>query len=232
MEAEVGPTPRDTILRDGTASLVRFVSEAPSRGLPVLLVPSMINRWYVMDLRRGVSLAASLVDEGLDTWLLDWGVPEDEDRYRTWDEGVERIARMVRRVKRETGADKVVLLGYCMGATISSVYAALHPDELAGFINLAGPIDFSHAGLLGELVDRAHFDPEALTRSGNLPATMMQSGFVALRPTGQVSKWIALMDRHDDPEFKDAFAALETWSGDNIPFPGETYVTYIRDLYQ
>lgn len=235
--ASIAPTPRDTVLTDGTAQLYRFRAtderaEPAEPGLPVLLVPSMINRWYVMDLRPGVSLAASLVDAGLDTWLLDWGVPRDEDRYRTWGDGVARIARMVRRVKRETGAEKVLLVGYCMGATLSSVYAALHPDELAGFVNLAGPIDFRHAGFLGRLVDRAHFDPEALTAAGNLPAEMMQSGFVTLRPTGQISKWIALADRGLDADFRDAFSALEEWSNDNIPFPGESYVTYIRELYQ
>lgn len=235
--ARVAPTPRDTILADGTARLLRFRRAAPGDGPaaaapPVLLVPSMINRWYVMDLRPGVSLAASLVERGLDTWLLDWGAPEDEDRYRTWDDGVARLARMVRRVKRETGAPRVVMLGYCMGATVASVYAALHPDELAAFINLAGPIDFSHAGFLGALVDRAHFDPEAVTAAGNLPAEMMQAGFVALRPTGQLAKWVSLLDRGLDPELQAAFGALETWAADNVPFPGACYVTYIRELYQ
>ncbi|MCA9608759.1 MAG: alpha/beta fold hydrolase [Myxococcales bacterium] len=232
-ESLIAPTPRDTILVDGTARLLRFRSAGidPTR-YPVLCVPSMINRWYVMDLREGVSLCAALVEGGLDTWLLDWGIPEDEDRYRTWDDGVDRIARMVRRVKRETGADKVILLGYCMGATMSSVYAALHQDELAGFINLAGPIDFEHAGFLGELVDEKHFDPKAMTAAGNLPAEMMQSGFVTIAPMGQISKWVALADKGLDPKFRVAFDALEQWSGDNIPFPGACYVTYIEELYQ
>lgn len=234
----IAPTPRDTILADGTASLYRFRDPGTPRpdaepvGTPVLLVPSMINRWYVMDLRPGVSLAASLVDAGFDTWLLDWGVPNDEDRFRTWDDGVARIARMVRRVQRETGAEKISLVGYCMGATISSAYAALHPEDLAAFINLAGPIDFSHAGLLGELVDRRSFDPEAMTAAGNLPAAMMQSGFVALRPTQQISKWVTFADRALDPSFRASFDALEAWANDNVPFPGASYVTYIRELYQ
>ena len=235
--AVIAPTPKDTVLVDGTAQLYRFRSPARSTkacggAAPVLLVPSMINRWYVMDLRPGVSVAGSLVERGFDTWLLDWGVPEDEDRYRTWSDGVARIARMVRRVKRETGAPRVVLFGYCMGATISSVYASLFPEELAGFINLAGPIDFEHAGFLGALVDRKHFDPEALTAAGNLPAEMMQSGFSTLRATGPLGKWVSLMDRGLDPAFMEAYDALETWSSDNIPFPGACYVTYIRDLYQ
>jgi polyhydroxyalkanoate synthase len=233
----IAPTPKDTILVDGTAQLYRFRRDIPAEqgaaaGVPVLLVPSMINRWYVLDLREGVSLADSLVKAGLDTWLLDWGTPNDEDRYRTWDDGVRRIARMVRRVRRETGASKVVLVGYCMGATISTVYAALHPEELAGFVNLAGPIDFRHAGLLGDLVHRDVFDPEAMTAAGNLPAPMMQSGFTTLRPTQQIAKWVSLADRGLDPSFRQAFDALETWANDNIPFPGQSYVTYIRELYQ
>lgn len=229
----IAPTPKDTVLVDGTARLYRFRrGAAEPGGAPVLLVPSMINRWYVLDLREGVSLADSLVRAGLDTWLLDWGVPNDEDRYRSWDDGVRRIARMVRRVERETGAERVTLVGYCMGATISTVYAALHPGELAGFVNLAGPVDFAHAGLLGELVHRDVFDPEAMTAAGNLPATMMQSGFVTLRPTQQIAKWVALADRGLDPSFRAAFDALETWANDNVPFPGASYVTYIRELYQ
>jgi polyhydroxyalkanoate synthase len=227
----IAPTPKDTVLVDGTASLYRFrASSAESVGV-VLLVPSMINRWYVMDLRPRVSLAAALVGAGLDTWLLDWGVPNDEDRYRTWDDGVTRIARMVRRVRRETGRTPG-LVGYCMGATISSVYAALHPETIAAFVNLAGPIDFSHAGLLGELVDPRFFDARAMTAAGNLPASMMQSGFSALRPTQQASKAFTLFDRGHDPSFREGFDALEAWANDNVPFPGAAYVTYIEELYQ
>lgn len=227
----IAPTPKDTILRDGTASLYRFRTQRAESVGAVLLVPSMINRWYVMDLRPGVSLAAALVEAGLDTWLLDWGVPNDEDRYRTWDDGVERLARMVRRVKRETGR-AIGLVGYCMGATLSSVYAALHPEGLASFVNLAGPIDFSHAGVLRELVDRRFFDPRAMTAAGNLPAAMMQSGFFALRPTQHLSKMVSVLDRGHEPSFRDGYEALETWANDNVPFPGDSYVTYIEELYQ
>ncbi|MGM0557667.1 MAG: class III poly(R)-hydroxyalkanoic acid synthase subunit PhaC, partial [Myxococcota bacterium] len=74
VEEIIAPTPKDTVLRDGTAQLYHFrPSPAAERreGKPVLLVPSMINRWYVLDLRDGASVCKSLVDRGLDTWLLD-----------------------------------------------------------------------------------------------------------------------------------------------------------------
>ena len=45
------------------------------------------------------------------------------------------LARMVRRVRRETGASRVGLLGYCMGGTLSAIYTAQHPDEIAALVN-------------------------------------------------------------------------------------------------
>ena len=76
---ELAPTPRDTLFREGTAALYRFRSAEgaaprPNRA-PLLLVPSLINRWYVLDLRPGASLARALVDAGFDVYCLDWGVP-------------------------------------------------------------------------------------------------------------------------------------------------------------
>jgi len=244
---ELAPTPKDTLFRDGTAALYRFrrpgvetgspegvprTPPAAGSGLPLLLVPSMINRWYVLDLRRGASMADALVRAGIDTFCLDWGVPEDEDRYLTWDDVIARLSRMVRRVRRETGAPKVGVLGYCMGATLASVYSALEPESVAALVNLAGPVDFSRAGFLGDMVDARYFDADAIAAAGNMSPEMMQAGFVALRPTAQIAKWVGFLDRCHDPRARESFEALEAWAGDNVPFPGAAYATYIGDLYQ
>ena len=60
----------------------------------------------------------------------------------------------------------------------------------------------------------------------------MQSGFVALRPTAQLGKWLSLFDRLSDPERLEAFRTLEEWASDNVPFPAAAYVRYIVELYQ
>lgn len=231
---ELAATPRDTVLTDGCASLYRFRAAGAARAapMPLLLVPSMINRWYVLDLRKGFSFAEALNAAGIDTWCLDWGIARDEDRYFTWNDVIARLARMVRRVKRETGAPKVGLLGYCMGATLASIYTALEPDSVAALVNLAGPIDFSHAGFLGHMVDARWFDPSAIVAAGNVAPTQMQSGFSAMRPTLSVSKIVGQIDRYGQPGARESFHALETWGNDNIPFPGAAYETYIRELYQ
>ena len=232
---QLAPTPKDVVHREGSARLYRFrrPEGAPAEGgVPLLLVPSLINRWYVLDLRKGASLAAALTQAGIDTFCLDWGVSEDEDRYLTWEDVLARLARAIRVVRRRTGAKQVSLLGYCMGATLAGIQAALEPEGLSGLVNLLGPFDFSKGGLLRTLVDESFFDAAVVAEAGNVSASQMQQGFSMLRPTAPLAKFMGFLDRGSDPAFREGFEALEAWAGDNVPFPAAAYVTYIQELYQ
>lgn len=232
----LAPTPRDVLAREGTARLYRFVADGARgdrpRRAPLLLVPSLINRWYVLDLRPGASLVAALVGAGLDVYCLDWGAPEDEDRYLGWDEVLARLGRMVRRTMADAAADRLGVLGYCMGGTLAAIHAALHPGQVAALANLAGPIDFARGGALTHMVDPRWFDADAIARAGNVAPEQMQSGFTALRPTLELSKLVAWPDLAADPAAQTSYRALEAWAADNIAFPAAAYRTYIRDLYQ
>lgn len=198
---------------------------------PLLVVPSLINRWYILDLLSGSSVVEALAEK-FDTFLLDWGVPEDEDRYLTWDHVLRRLKRAVRRVSRATGSSRVSILGYCMGGTLSSIYTALFPETVSALVNLAGPIDFSKGGRLQHMVDPRWFDVGAIAAAGNLRATQMQSGFTALRPMLTISKWVSYPEIAFDPKSREMFFAMEKWASDNTPFPAAAYRTYIHDLYQ
>jgi polyhydroxyalkanoate synthase len=231
-------TPRDELPLPGGARLLRFraapgASSSPaSPAPPILLVPSLINRWYVLDLRPGASLVEALVGAGFDVWLLDWGIPEAEDRYLDWDAVLRRLGRAVRRVLREAGRPRLSLLGYCMGGTLTAIHAAQHPDALDALVTLAAPIDFAEGGMLRRMVDPRWFDAGAIADAGNVAPSQMQAGFVALRPTLEAAKLAQLPELAIDPEARDAFLALEAWAGDNIPFPAEAYRRYIGELYQ
>jgi polyhydroxyalkanoate synthase len=238
------PTPRDTLYRDGRGSVFRFRQPASTgweddgvdrltSHVPVLLVPSMLHQWYVLDLCEGGSVAAALSNgTPWDTYCFDWGVPEDEDRYVEWDDIVARLDRAVRFVKRCTGSEQVALVGYSMGATLAAIYAALRPESVAALVNIAGPIDFSKSGKLGAMIDARWFDAQAMASAGNISALQMQSGFLALRPNHAISSWVRAMDELHDVDARAATAALEAWANDTIPFPAAAYVTYIQELYQ
>lgn len=238
---KLAPTPRDVVLREGSAMLYRFraaggagagAASPDAVGPVVLLVPSVINRWYVLDLRSGGSVVEALVEGGLTVYCLDWGEPGDEDRYLEWDDLVAKIHRAVRHVVRATGANEIGLLGYCMGGTLAAIAASLEPSRIGAFVNLAGPIDFSETGMLGHWVQPRWFDVDAIASAGNVSPQQMQSGFLALRPTAPLAKWWGLFDRLGDTEKREAFEALETWASDNIAFPAAAYVRYIKELYQ
>jgi polyhydroxyalkanoate synthase len=226
----LAPTPRHTLYTEGTASLLHF--SPAGKGVPIVLIPSLINRWYVLDLRTGASLVEALTAAGRDTWLLDWGVPEPEDRHLSWADLLARLDRAIRRVMRETGAPKVAVLGYCMGGTLAAIDAALHPARTAALIDLCGPIDFAAGGALRHMVDPRWFDAGAVADAGNVSPGQMQAGFLALRPTVDLSKLVSMPDLAGDDRAQTAFWALDAWASDNIPFPGEAYRTYITELYQ
>lgn len=226
-------TPRDELPLPGGARLLHFRAPgAAAAGSPILLVPSLINRWYILDLRPGTSLVEALVGAGIDTWLLDWGTPEPEDRYLDWDAVLRRLGRAVRRVLRETGHAKLALLGYSMGGTLAAIHAAQHPEALAALITLAAPIDFSEGGMLHRMVDPRWFDADAIADAGNVAPSQMLAGLTALRPTLAAAKLARLPDLAADPRARDAFLAREAWLGDPIPFPAAAYRRYIRELYQ
>jgi len=128
----VGATPHSVVWTENKWRLLRFSparrSESgelhsgpaqPKFATPILMVPSLINRWYVLDLGGGRSLIEWLVAQGHEVFCIDWGTPTDEDRFLTWDDIAGRyIGRAVRIAGRYGRSGDVHLLGWCLGRTL------------------------------------------------------------------------------------------------------------------
>jgi len=233
---EVGATPANVVHRENKLSLLRYVArpEGLAFKTPIVLVPSLINRHYVLDLMQGKSLVEWLVARGHDVYCIDWGTPDDEDRFVTFDDIADRyIARALRVACTTSGAERAHVLGYCLGGTLALIHAAVRPERVASLTLLATPVEFHDDGLLSKWTRAKGFDVGALVDGlGNVPAGLMQSSFKLLRPTADAAKAVGVLDRAWDDEFLDGFFALETWGGDNVRFPGACYRTYIEELYQ
>ncbi|MBX3268682.1 MAG: alpha/beta fold hydrolase [Sandaracinaceae bacterium] len=230
----VGTTPADVVHRENKWRLLRYRSERVRYRTPILLVPSLINRHYVLDLLPGKSFAEHLVAQGFDVFCIDWGTPADEDRYLTFDDVCGRtLARAVRAASRHGARGTCHVLGYCMGGTLAAIHAARFPDRLASLLVLAAPVEFDDEGLLSAWTRSDGFDVDALVDGlGNVPWPLLQASFHMLRPTLNLAKAVTLADRAWDDRFLDGFFALETWGNDNVDFPGECYRTWIRDVYR
>lgn len=233
---EVGLTPADVVHTENKWRLLRYRPGRAGRrfATPVLLVPSLINRHYVLDLRPGRSLVEYLVEAGHDVFMIDWGTPGDEDRYLELDDiCLGYIGRALRVATRCAGQPQAHLLGYCLGGTLAVIHTALRPRRVASLLALAAPIDFHDGGLLSTWSRTRSFDVNALVEgTGNVPWMLMQAAFRMLRPTLPLSKAVSAVDRAWDDEFLDGFFAIERWGNDNVSFPGAAYRRWIDDLYR
>jgi polyhydroxyalkanoate synthase len=232
----VGATPADVVFQENKWKLLRYVPRPQGLAYktPLLLIPSLINKHYVLDLMPGKSFAEWFVAQGHDVWCIDWGTPGDEDRYVTFDDVVDGIiGRAMNQVAKRAGVTKTHVLGYCMGGTLAAAHAAVHPERLQSFIALAAPVGFDDGGLLSKWTRSTSFDVETMVDAcGIVPWQLMQSAFHMLRPTLGLSKAVMLLDRAWNDEFLDGYLALETWGNDNVSLPGEFYKTYVKDLYR
>jgi polyhydroxyalkanoate synthase len=232
----VGTTPADVVHSENKWRLLRYRPrpEGVKYDTPVLLVPSLINRHYVMDLLPGKSMAEDLVKAGHDVYVIDWGTPGPEDRYLTFDDICDRyLGRAIRHVARAGKRGKAHVLGYCLGGTLATIHAAVHKEHIASLLLLAAPVSFTDDGLLARWTQSPSFKVGDIVEAfGNVPWQLMQGAFHLLRPTLGLAKVVALIDRAANDEFLDGFLALETWGNDNISFPGKCYERYIEELYR
>ena len=230
-------TPHDVVWTENKWRLLRFHAAdraAPRYATPILLVPSLINRWYVLDLGPQRSLIGWLVAQGHDVFCIDWGTPGAEDRFLTWDDIAGRyVGRALRVAARLGRSGDAHVLGYCLGGTLAVSYVAAFPERVASLVALAAPIDFAHAGLMATWTQTPTFDVAALIDAfGNVPWRLLQASFHMLRPTLGAQKIIGLLDRAWDDEFLEGFLATEAWGSDNVSFPGACYARYITELYR
>lgn len=236
MRPTVGATAADVVHRENKWTLLRYRprAEGVKYKTPLLLVPSIINRHYVLDLQPGKSFVEYFVAQGFDVYLLHWGTPGPEDRYLTFDEICDAyLGRALRHVSRTSERDKAHVLGYCVGGTFTAIHAAVRPEHFASLTVLAAPVRFRDEGMLSTWAGNAAFEPGALVEAfGNAPWPLLQTTFQMLKPTLSLSKWVGLFDRAWDDEFVDSFFALETWINDNVSLPGEAFRRFIDEMYR
>jgi polyhydroxyalkanoate synthase subunit PhaC len=236
-EPEVGPTPKELVWTRNKTKLYRYISDSPKKHkIPLLLVYALINKPYVLDLTKGGSLVEYLVNRGFDVYLLDWGEPGYEDRNMKLDDYImDYIPRAVRKVLKRSNVDEVSILGYCMGGTMTSIFAALHPElPIRNLIFMTSPFDFENTGSYGAMLDERYFNIDKVVDTlGVIPPEMIDFGNKMINPIAtNYGPFISLYERADNENFIKSFKLLQKWLNDGIQFPGEAYRQWIRDFYQ
>lgn len=240
-DAKIAQTPKRLIWTLNKVRLYRYVPSVPAHQrhrTPLLLVFAIMNRPHVLDLRPGHSFVEYMTSRGYDVYLLDWGAPGPEDKDLKFDDYVlEYLPRVIRKVKSVSGSARFDMLGWCLGALISTLYAALRPDDgLRNLILLTAPLDFSDKTAGGFAVWSSHeaFNADRIVDTfGNVPGELIDYGAKSLKPVENfIGTYLNLWERIDDPRVVEAWHAMNTWVRDIIPMAGAAYRQLINEFYK
>jgi polyhydroxyalkanoate synthase subunit PhaC len=230
---KLGTTPRDVVWKRDKAELWRYRGGPVRCEQPLLIVTSLVSRSYILDLLPGSSTVEYLRRQGFDVFMVDWGVPDHLDADNTLETYVdEYLPLAVEAVLRETGAEELTMVGYCLGGVLATLYVNAHEDaRVRNLILLATPVDFDAMGPMVAALKEGRFEPDDLIdETGNVPADVLYSGFFMMAPTTVVAQNATLLENLWNDEFVRGFQAVSQWTRDQIPFPGAAFRQVVEDL--
>lgn len=215
----------------GRLGRVTLHDYAPANGRPLLVVPSLVNRAYVLDLDENASLLRFLAGEGFRPILLDWGEPAGSELAADLAAHVlGPLSQALDRVRAAAGPP--VLIGYCMGGLLALALAQHRQVELRGLVLLATPWDFRAGDAPDPLTDTLALHAIGTAASlGYLPAETLQVLFAIRDPRAAVSRLAGFPDL--DPASPQARRAvvIEDWVHDGVPLPGPAAIECFLDWY-
>lgn len=155
----VAITPGKVVWRSELCELLQY---APTTSMvakePILIVPSWIMKYYILDLQPHDSLIRYLVDAGYTVYTISWRNPGESFRDVGLDAYLQEGLLAALAQVRERDAQRVHVVGYCLGGTLLAIAAAAlfrdgRGDELKTMTLLAAQTDFTEPGELGLFID-------------------------------------------------------------------------------
>ena len=192
-------TPGAVVLRTPVFELIQYGSQtAKVREQPLLIVPPMINKYYITDLAPERSLVDHLVKSGQQVFAISWRNPDE--RAADWGLGTYAgaIIEALEATEAISRSPKSHVLGLCAGGIVlSTVVAHLavrgEQERLAGMTLAVCVLDNHHAGTTAAFMDRrtAELAVAESARRGYLDGRALAGVFAWLRPTDLIwNYWV------------------------------------------
>jgi polyhydroxyalkanoate synthase len=221
--------------KDGATLMLDYatVSGATPTGPPILVIPSLVNRGYVLDLTEERSLMRALARQGYRPFLLEWGFPgEVERRFTLTDYVAGRLEAALEAVLTITGM-RPALMGYCMGGLLALALAQRRPRDCTALVLMATPFDFAAEAppIAASLQMAEPWMGATIDTLGWLPTDWIQALFFALDPLLVINKFRRFASA--DPASAEAaeFVALEDWLNDGVPLAAPVARETLFDWY-
>ena len=220
----VGATPGEVVFRNEVLEIIQYTPTTPTvRTVPLLVVWSVINRHYILDLAKDRSFIEYAVGQGLQVFVTSWRNPTAEQADWNLDTYAQALLDATDAIREITGSEQVGMVGLCAGGQLlAAVMAHLRgagDDRVAHAAFGVSQIDMSvpnvaalalHPALTG--VTRV-----ATEATGVVDGRAIAAVFSWLRPTELVwNQWVNnyLMGK-DAPQYD-----ILAWNNDTTRVPG------------
>ena len=231
----IAATPGQVVFQNDLFQLIQYEPATDTVAAePLLYVPPLVNRFYMIDLVPRQSLVKWLVEQGRTVFVISWVNPTEKHKDKgVGDYVLEGIIEAIGQVRQRTG-QAPDLFSFCLGGTLVAIALAwLAAKERANEVN--------SATLIGSLVDFADMrDWSAFVHEGHLAAledhleaqgfidsVELQRLFAAMRANDLIWSSVVnhyLLDKPAPP------SDLLYWFEDGARIPAAFLKSYNRDL--
>jgi polyhydroxyalkanoate synthase len=232
----IAMTPGKVVFRNETFELIQYApTHAETYAYPLVIFPPWINKFYILDLNAKKSFVKWAVDQGLTVFIVSWvNADENQARKSFSDYMREGFLEAVQAALDATGAEKVNVIGYCIGGTLTAAslgwMAAQNDSRVNAATFFTTQVDFEKAGDLLVYVDeeQVKWIEGRMKDKGYLPGTRMADAFNLLRSNDLI--WSYVVNNYmlgKDPMPFD----LLYWNADSTRMPAGVHSFYLRECY-
>jgi polyhydroxyalkanoate synthase subunit PhaC len=230
---DLAVTPGAVVYRTEMFELIQYApaTEEVFR-YPVLIVPPMINKYYITDLAPGRSMVEYLVSQGQQVFAISWRNPDA--RHRDWDLNAygQAIVDALDATRAVSNAAKASICALCSGGIVSSMVAAHlstvgRLEELASMCLGVTVLDQARAGTAGAMIDEATAAAAmaASKARGYLDGRALAEVFAWLRPDDLI--WNYWVNNYLQGKTPPPFDILY-WNADTTRLPAALHADFIR----
>jgi polyhydroxyalkanoate synthase len=230
---DLAVTPGAVVARTDVYELIQYRPATPAvHQFPLLMVPPMINKYYIADLAPGRSMLEFFAAQGYQVFVISWRNPHKEARRWDLDTYGGAVADSLSVIRGITEAAKVNIIGLCAGGILSSMVCAHlsatgQLDQVASLCLAVTALDQSQAGTTVAMMDPSTAAASILASRarGYMDGRTLSEVFAWLRPDDLIwNYWVNNYLQGKTPPLFD----ILYWNADNTRMPAALHRNFIE----
>jgi polyhydroxyalkanoate synthase subunit PhaC len=193
---DIAVTPGEVVYRNEVFELIQYTPQTEKVWtVPLLMVPPVINKFYILDLAPGRSMVEYLLRQGHQVFAISWRNPTAAQRSWGCDTYGGAIVDALDTIRSVTGSESAHVQASCSGGILAAMTAAHlsamgEAQRIASLTLMVTVLDQERAGVAAAVDETtAELAIAMSARKGYLDGRAMAEVFAWLRPTDLVWRY-------------------------------------------